>query len=319
VRLDPGLARALGGSFALLIPFLERGSTVVVLPVSTPDEIMATLTLISLDTTDPIDDETVAAALSLAGQAALAIDNARLYDQQKQFADSMQRSLLPRGRPKVPGLELGVVYESSARMDVGGDLYDFLVLDDGKLALVLGDVTGHGVDAAADMAMAKFVFRSLARAHPQPADFLSHANDIVAEEIAPGKFITLLYLTLDAVRGVVAGAAAGHPPPRIVQADGRVSELAVAGVALGIDPGRPYEESEAAIATGDSVVLYTDGVVESRSAGELYGTARLDVFLAENRELSAQALAEAIVEDSRRFGGGVLADDCAVVVLRRTG
>jgi serine phosphatase RsbU (regulator of sigma subunit) len=319
LRLDVGVARALGGSFELLVPFLERGSTVVVLPVGTPDEIMATLTLISLDVTEPIDDETVAAGLSLAGQAALAIDNARLYEQQKQFADSMQRSLLPRGRPKVPGLDLGVVYESSARMDVGGDLYDFLVLDDGKLALVLGDVTGHGVDAAADMAMAKFVFRSLAREHPGPADFLTHANDIVAEEIAPGKFITLLYLILDPARGVVAGAAAGHPPPRIVQAAGRVAELAVAGVALGIDPGRAYEESEAALATGDSVVLYTDGVVESRNAGELYGTARLDSFLAENRELSAQALAEAVVEESRRFAGGVLTDDCAVVVLRRTG
>ena len=73
----------------------------------------------------------------------------------------------------IEGLEVGEVYEPSARVDVGGDVYDFLALDDGRLAVVLGDVTGHGVDATADMAMAKFVFRSLAREHPEPADFLA--------------------------------------------------------------------------------------------------------------------------------------------------
>jgi serine phosphatase RsbU (regulator of sigma subunit) len=320
LRLDPESARRFGGSFALLVPFLEKGSSAVVVPVATPEEVFATLTLISLDPAEPIDDETVEVARSLAGQAALAIDNARLYQQQKQFSDSMQQALLPRERPAVPGLELGVVYESSARVDVGGDLYDFLVLDDGRLALVLGDVTGHGVDAAADMAMAKFVFRSLARQHPEPADFLGHANDVVAEEVASGKFITLLYLTLDAAAGEVAGAAAGHPPPRIVEAGGAVSELAITGMALGVDPGQRYEEARRSLAPGDTVVLYTDGVVEARQAGgELYGADRLDSFLAANHDLSAQGLAEAVVEDARRFGGGELADDCAVVVIRRAG
>ena len=80
----------------------------------------------------------------------------------------MQRSLLPRAAPELPGLELGDVYESSARVEVGGDVYDYLTLGDGRLAVVLGDVMGHGVDATADMAMAKFVFRSLARDHLEP-------------------------------------------------------------------------------------------------------------------------------------------------------
>src|SRR5438270_9486395 len=132
----------------------------------------------------------------------------------------MQRSLLPRVAPDVEGLELGAVYESSARMDVGGDVYDFLELGDGRLAVVLGDVTGHGIEATADMAMAKFVFRSLAREHPEPADFLASANDVVAEEIAPGKFITMVYLAVDGANGEVVCAGAGHPPPRIVHPDG---------------------------------------------------------------------------------------------------
>src|SRR5579862_3018368 len=120
----------------------------------------------------------------------------------------MQRSLLPRSRPEIEGLEVGEVYEPSARVDVGGDVYDFLELDDGRLAVVLGDVTGHGVDATADMAMAKFVFRSLAREHPEPSDFLAAANEVIVDEIAPGKFITMTYVVVDGVAGTVAAASA---------------------------------------------------------------------------------------------------------------
>ena len=136
------------------------------------------------------------------------------------------------------GLEVGEVYESSARVDVGGDVYDFVELDDGRLAVVLGDVTGHGVEATADMAMAKFVFRSLAREHPEPGDFLAFANDVVVDEIAPGKFITMTYVAVDPARGEVACANAGHPPPRLVLPDGTVRGLEATGLVLGIDSGR---------------------------------------------------------------------------------
>ena len=248
----------------------------------------------------------VETALSIAGQAALAIDNARLYQQQKEFADTMQRSLLPRARPHLPGLEIGDVYEASARVEVGGDVYDYLTLPDGKLAVVLGDVTGHGIEAAADMAMAKFVFRSLARRHPDPAAFLAAANEVVVDEIAPGKFITMVVLTIDPESGALAAAAAGHPPPRLVAPDGTVTGLEGHGLALGIDEAQVYEASHGELQPGAAVVLYTDGVIEARRGGELYGTERLDALLS-----------RAIVADCRTFSGGELADDCAVVVLKR--
>ena len=155
----------------------------------------------------------------------------------------MQRSLLPRSRPVIEGLEVGEVYEPSARVDVGGDVYDFLALDDGRLAVVLGDVTGHGVDATADMAMAKFVFRSLAREHPEPADFLASANDVICSEIATGKFISMSYVVVDGGSGRVAGASAGHPAPRIVLPDGSTRPLEAHGLVLGIDGGQEYAES----------------------------------------------------------------------------
>jgi len=318
LRIDAETAARLGSSYELLVPFLERGSTVAVVPVATPAEVLATLMILSLDPARPLDDATVDTALAIAGQAALAIDNARLYQQQKDFADTMQRSLLPRVAPDLEGLELGAVYESSARVDVGGDVYDYLRLPDGRLAVVLGDVTGHGIEATADMAMAKFVFRSLAREHPEPADFLAAANDVIVDEIAPGKFITMVYLAIDGERGEVACASAGHPAPRILFPNGRVRGLETRGLALGIEPGQSYDELRTEVPTGASIVVYTDGVVEARRHQELYGVERLDALLSGHRELAPAVLATAVAKDARAFAGGELADDLAVVVIRRT-
>jgi len=229
----------------------------------------------------------------------------------------MQRSLLPQSVPQLSGLELGAAYESSARVEVGGDVYDFMELPDGRLAVALGDVTGHGIEAAADMAMAKFVFRSLAREHAEPSDFLQSANDVIVGEIAPGKFITMVYVVIDPRTGDMAVAGAGHPEPRIVAADGAVTSLDAHGLVLGVELGQDYEDVHAKLATGDAVVLYTDGVIEARLEGELYGQDRLDRVLAERASLPPAQLAQAVLADCRSFAHGELADDCAVVVVRR--
>ena len=317
IAIDVATARELGGSHALLVPFLEKGSTAAIVPIATPAEVIGSLTLLSVHPDQPVDESTIASAVAIAGQAALAIDNARLYQQQKDFSDAMQRSLLPQVRPAVEGLDVGEVYAASAHVDIGGDLYDYMALADGRLAVVLGDVTGHGIDAAADMAMAKFVFRSLAREHPEPGDFLAAANEVVVGEIAAGKFITMLYLLIDAATGVVSVASAGHPPPRLVAADGSVGGIEARGLALGVDPGVEYDETRAQLEPRGSVVLYTDGVIEARRAAEFYGLDRLDALLARRHALRAEDIAASVIQSARRFTGGELLDDCAVVVLKR--
>ncbi len=301
------------------MPFLERGATCVVVPVRGPTELLGTLTLLSLDPEHPITGRALELADSIVGQAAIAIDRARLYEQQKSFSDTMQRSLLPRSRPELPGIDLGDVYESSARVEVGGDVYDFLTLPDGRLAVALGDVTGHGIDATADMAMTKFVFRSLTREHPEPGDFLSFANEVAVEELSNEKFVTLVYLTLDPASGELVCAAAGHPHPRLVRPDGRVEAIEAGGLALGIDDDQRYEEVRGRLEHDAFVVLYTDGVVEARGAGgELWGHDRLDACLAELRDLPAAEIAEQVIVRCREFARGDLEDDCAIVVVKRT-
>jgi serine phosphatase RsbU (regulator of sigma subunit) len=313
---DAESAGRLGPTYEVLVPFLARGSTAAVLPISTPGEMLATITLLSLDPSRPLREERLDAALSVAGQAALALENARLYQQQKAFSDTMQRSLLPREQPETPGLDLGAVYESSARLEVGGDVYDFATLPDGRLAVVLGDVSGHGLEVTADMAMAKFVFRSLSREHPEPGDFLSHANEVVAGEIEAGRFLTMVYVVFSIGGEELACACAGHPRPRLVRANGSVEELAVAGLALGIETGQGYEPARARLEPGAALVLYTDGVVEAKGDEGFYGVERLDRVLAERHGLGAEELARAVVDDSRAFAGEPT-DDCAVVVIKR--
>ena len=315
--LDPATARRLGASYELLVPFLEQGATAVVVPIATSAELLATLTVVSLDPSRRLGDEQIETALFVAGQAALAIDNARLTQERKDFADTMQRSLLPRGVPEVDGLEVGAVYEPSARLEVGGDVYDFLTLPDGKLAVVLGDASGHGVAATADMALAKFAFRSLVRLYPDPAELLAQANEVAFGELATGTFVTMVCLTVDPATGAVRAGCAGHPPVRILAPEGGVSLLAPGGLALGVEANQRYESVETTLAPGAALCVYTDGLVEARRAGDQYGEERLHAALSSGCELSAQALAEHVVADARAFAGEP-GDDYAVVVIRRT-
>ena len=127
----------------------------------------------------------------------------------------------------------------------------------------------------------------------------------------------MIYLVVDR-EGRVAAAGAGHPPPRIVGADGTVTSLDAQGLVLGVEPGQTYDEVSAGLEVGGAVVLYTDGVVEARHEGELYGFERLDRVLGQRHELPAEEIAQAVLEDCRAFARGVLGDDCAVVVVKRT-
>ena len=181
---------------------------------------------------------------------------------------------------------------------------------------MLGDVTGHGIDAAAH-GDGEFVFRSLARLYPEPGPFLGAANDVVVEEIGAGKFITMLYLTIDIGRGEVACASAGHPQPRLLDASGAVTSLDAEPSSESRRASR-YSELRRPSSLRLGASLYTAGLVEARRAGGMDGEERLDRVRAANRGLPPEQLAAVVLEECRRWVAGDLRDDCAIVVVRRT-
>ena len=234
----------------------------------------------------------------------------------------MQRSLLPRAAPELPELELGDVYESSARVEVGGDVYDYLTLADGRLAVVLGDVTGHGVDATADMAMAKFVFRSLARDHADAGRVpRRRERGRLLRDRARASSSRWSTLVLDPESGEVACASA-RPPAAAARAarTARSRRSRRAASRSASTRRRRTRRSTASFPPGAIVVAYTDGVVEARRDGEQFGLERLDALLAEQRTLPPQQIADAALAACRDWtDGGELTDDFAVVVIKRSG
>jgi serine phosphatase RsbU (regulator of sigma subunit)/anti-sigma regulatory factor (Ser/Thr protein kinase) len=210
------------------------------------------------------DDERSLVA-ALAGQAAQALDRASRFESEQTIAETLQRSVLPTSLPRVEGVELAARYlPGSAELDVGGDWFDALQLPDGKLGLVVGDVVGKGVQAAATMAQLRNATRAFSLERLKPASVLMRLNRL-ADEMLDTSFATLAYLWLDPVSRICRMASAGHPPPLVATPDGRVELLEkVRGLPLGTGMQARYRQETVELPAGSIVLLYTDGLVERR-------------------------------------------------------
>ncbi|MFI0710005.1 SpoIIE family protein phosphatase [Streptomyces inhibens] len=218
------------------------------------------------------EDDDLTVAVELVGRAALSLDNARRYTREHTLAVTLQRSLLPRGVPEQTAVEVAHHY-LPARAGVGGDWFDVIPLSGARVALVVGDVVGHGLHAAATMGRLRTAVRNFAALDLQPDELLTHVDDLVGSldldagnhDGEPGVVgATCLYAIYDPVSGRATLARAGHLPPALVHPDGTVDfpELP-AGPPLGLG-GLPFETAELDIAEGSQLVLFTDGLVEDR-------------------------------------------------------
>jgi sigma-B regulation protein RsbU (phosphoserine phosphatase) len=234
-------------------------------------------------------------------------------EQDMRLARDIQQGLLLEAVPRLPGWEISAV--SMPARDLGGDLYDFLPLDDCRHGIMIGDVSGKGLPAALRMAVARTVFRHAARRGHAPGLTLADTNRGVLSEIPQG-MVTMLYAMLDTQRGTLHIANAGHNYPVLI--NGQVSEVELSGLPLGVDGETDYEETSAVIQPGETVVLYTDGVVEASAPdGELYGYQRLEQMLRFHACLKPRALVAALLHELRAWSGTEQADDITMVILRR--
>ncbi|UYB37850.1 SpoIIE family protein phosphatase [Streptomyces sp. Je 1-4] len=222
----------------------------------------------------PFDDEDRSFAEELAGRAAVGIDNARRYTRERTMAMTLQRSLMPRGLPDQDALEVAHRY-LPAKAGVGGDWFDVIPLPGARVALVVGDVVGHGLHAAATMGRLRIAVHNFSALDLSPDELLGHLDELVThidvqdEDTEEGPAITgatCLYVVYDSVSGRVTAATAGHLPPAVAHPDGRVEFLhPPVSPPLGLGTGLPFETTELSLPEGSRLVLYTDGLVENRS------------------------------------------------------
>ena len=199
-------------------------------------------------------------------------------DQELRVARLIQQTLLPREIPMLPGWQLASYYQPARA--VGGDFYDFLPFEDGRLGLIIGDVTDKGVPAALVMATTRSILRSAARSELSPGTALERTNDLLHDDIPPKMFVTCLYAILNPATGRLVYANAGHDLP-YQRHDDSVSELRATGMPLGLMPGMRYEEKETTLCPGDSLLLYSDGLVEAHNPSrEMFGFHHLADLLA---------------------------------------
>ena len=239
------------------------------------------------------------------------------YEQELQLAQQIQRDLLPRSLPELDGWELGARYEPSRQ--VGGDLYDFIDLPDGRLGIVIADVTDKGVAAGMVMATCRSVLRAAATAseNPSPGEVLARVNMLLLPDIPEKMFVTCFYAVLDPSIGHLIFANAGQNLPMLRSGD-RVTELMARGMPLGLMADMTYEESEVAVSAGESLLFYSDGLVEAHAPnGEMFGKARV-IDRVRNHPGGADLLGY-LVESLIGFAGveGAKDDDVTLVAIKR--
>jgi serine phosphatase RsbU (regulator of sigma subunit) len=258
-------------------------------------------------------------------QLGVALDNIRLLrenvekkviEEELLIARRIQTQLLPSESPRIPGYDLSASTIPSRQ--VGGDYYDFAVLDDGSLALVVADVSGKGIPASLLMATLRAAVNSNADARKRPAAMLERINTLLYQSTSPEEFATVFYGVVDLDSGEMRYANAGHEFPFLITHEG-ITRLGESGIVLGCMLDFTYEENACSIPKGGSLVLYTDGLTDAETGGgESFGEDRLRQTLTTNGEQSSASLCSAILDEVRGFSvDGDYHDDLTLVVLKR--
>ncbi|MGN6129693.1 MAG: GAF domain-containing SpoIIE family protein phosphatase, partial [Nocardioidaceae bacterium] len=296
------LARELNLRSALTVPLKARG------------RVLGVLTWVAGEGGRRFGPADVSFGEDLARRAAVAIDNAQLHSEIREAAIRLQRAVLPDRVAKLPGWDISALYLPAGRTDVGGDFYDVIELDDGRVVLFVGDVMGRGVKAAAAMAQMRSAVRAYLAIDPDPGVVMSNL-DVLFRQYDMAQLVTLVYGIVDPARDEVHLANAGHPPPVVLRADGTREQLPDPdGVPLGVG-GVGRSPVRVPFRAGDTLLAFTDGLIERRdedidagqerlldALGSLAATTGLDEALV--------ALVDAVRDHTRD-------DDVAVVALRR--
>ncbi len=290
-----------------------RTKTILCVPLKNNDgEIVGVIQVLNkkgkADAVFETEDEEI--LLALAGQAGVAITNAIYHkevlakqklERDLHIARTVQESFLPSAPPKVSGYQFEAYYK--AAQEVGGDFYDFIPLSEDQVGLIMGDVSGKGVPAALFMARLMSDFRFISLTEEEPKDILAKVNGLLAARSQQGMFVTLGFVILDTLKKRITFSSAGHLPPVLVKADGSVHRLEVEkGIPLGIAGGREFSQDAVPFEGGDSLLLYTDGLMEARNAaGEEFGLEKIEKIVSGKADSTAKQIKSNMLKEINSF------------------
>jgi PAS domain S-box-containing protein len=297
------MIRDLGMVSAMIVPLAARGQN------------LGAMTLVSAESGDHYSEDDLQMAQELARHAALAVDNATLYRREHEAAVTLQRALLPRRIPTPRGAQVAARYlPAGAGLEVGGDWFDLVESEDGQLDLVVGDVAGRGIQAAAVMGRLRTALRAYILDGHGPAAAVGRLDRLMGDfdELT---MATLVHVKLDLATGHLEYLRAGHPPPLVRSPDGGVIELEGGSPPLGLKRGIAFEAHSVDLEPGSVLLLYTDGLIERRSEGIGPGLAQLREALA-SAPTDAETCATTVLD---HLGGHELDDDVALVAVRFSG
>ena len=297
------ILRELGPMSAMVVPLSARGRT------------LGAVTFVSAESKRRFGPDDLQLAEDFVSRAALASDNALLYQYEHRAATNLQRSLLPRELPELPGIQLAARYlPATHELEVGGDWYDVMVLPSGEVALVIGDVAGRGLDAATVMGQLRTTTRVYAFTGYSAAETVERLNATAADAFDRSDMATLFYLVLDPASSIVRYVNAGHLPPLVLGTDGQVSQLdGPHSLPIGVRPHGHYQTVEGRLDPGATIVLYTDGLIERRGESIDVGIERLKTVL-EQAPTRFDELPDVILEQVAP--AEQRSDDIALLALR---
>ena len=303
----------------------HRFNSCLVLPLGARGSVLGALTLWIMSAARSFDETASRTAKRLADRAALALDNARLHEQQAHIAGVLQHSLLPRSLPRMTGFEVASRFLAAGEgYEVGGDFYDVFPTGSGTWSAVIGDVCGKGPEAAALTSLARYTIRTASSPETQPSEVLRALHESINAERSDMRFCTAALARI-AVPPNGTGEArltvslGGHPLPLILRGNGTVERVGEPGSLLGALPSPALEDVEAKLSAGDALVLYTDGMTEPRDRSNGESPDWLERQLAGASGGSAEEVAERLATAAIEHQGGEPRDDIAVLVLYRGG
>jgi serine phosphatase RsbU (regulator of sigma subunit) len=311
----------------------NRPKSILCMPLTTKDKLTGVLYLENNLTTGVFTARHLEALKVLGSQAAISLENARLYDQLAEYSRSLeeiiaalnlaqevQQNLLPQRPPQLESIDL--TGRSLYCDETGGDYYDYIELPNRNLGIVVGDVSGHGVSAALLMASVRGYLRARATLSGSAGEIITAVNRLVSmDTVETGQFMTLFYLVVEPQNNRISWVRAGHDPGFLYcPVNERFEELAGAGMALGVDESLNYDDYNRKVKPGQIVLLTTDGIFEAHnSAGEMFGKERFKEVVRNNAGLETEGIRKAVFEAVTDFRGDEpQEDDITLVVLKFT-